>query len=213
MLELTTAAEARANAIIRPAAAPVATPPGADPDAGSAEGGLFDAVVDSINPLQHLPVVGPVYRAVSNDAISPVARMAGGWLFGGPAGLGISAASAFVEMVTGQDPGEMVLGWLTGDDAEKNVAKAAGKTPATPTSDGPLLGEVDKRSGANAAMLAQAEDERYAGVGASEAVVGWSSNIWAQRALSEAAGKYDATNTLSEKSKGKADGGRFERVI
>ena len=47
----------------------------------------FGDLLDVINPLQHLPVVGTIYRALTGDTMSEAARMAGGALYGGPFGI------------------------------------------------------------------------------------------------------------------------------
>lgn len=51
-------------------------------------------IADALNPLQHIPVVSQIYRAVSGDNIEPASEVAGGALFGGPIGGLISLASA-----------------------------------------------------------------------------------------------------------------------
>lgn len=70
--------------------------------------------VDIINPLQHLPVVSTVYRALTGDEISPGARLAGGTLYGGPIGLASAVANNVSEELTGQDVGGAVMTALTG---------------------------------------------------------------------------------------------------
>jgi len=59
------------------------------------EGGQvsFGDIIDTLNPLQHIPVVGEAYRSMTGDSISPQARIAGGALWGGPLGLVASVAS------------------------------------------------------------------------------------------------------------------------
>jgi len=42
--------------------------------------------LDIINPLQHIPGISSLYRAVTGDEIGSVAKIAGGTLFGGPLG-------------------------------------------------------------------------------------------------------------------------------
>jgi len=66
-----------------------------------ADGLDFGDVLDMVNPLQHLPGVGQVYRAITGDEISPAARIAGGSIYGGPIGLLVSAGSAFLEEAFG----------------------------------------------------------------------------------------------------------------
>lgn len=66
--------------------------------AGSAGTASFADIIDTLNPLQHLPVVGYVYRAITGDEASAGAKVAGGAaygaLLGGPVGGLISMASA-----------------------------------------------------------------------------------------------------------------------
>lgn len=76
------------------------------------EGFSFSDFLDIINPLQHIPVVSTVYRALTGDQINPGARLAGGGLYGGPIGLAISVVSGMVEETTGKDPGEHALAAL-----------------------------------------------------------------------------------------------------
>lgn len=40
-----------------------------------------------VNPLQHMPVVGRIYRAATGDDIPPAFKIAGSALFGGPIGV------------------------------------------------------------------------------------------------------------------------------
>lgn len=86
--------------------------------------------LDTINPLQQLPVVGEIYRGVTGDTISGVARVAGGFLFGGIAG-GLVAAltAAFAEAHDGKGPGEQLVAALAGTD-QPDAAKTA---PTVPT--------------------------------------------------------------------------------
>lgn len=75
----------------------------------------FGDILDIINPLQHLPVIGNMYRAITGDTISAGAQMAGGALFGGPIGLLTSAINAGLEAATGQNAGGHLLALLGGD--------------------------------------------------------------------------------------------------
>ncbi len=72
----------------------------------------FSDLLDIINPLQHIPVVSTVYRAITGDQIEAGSRMAGGALFGGPIGLALSVVSAMVHESTGKDPGEHAMAML-----------------------------------------------------------------------------------------------------
>jgi len=85
----------------------------------------FGDFLDIINPLQHIPLVGNLYREITGDEISPHARILGDTLFGGPSGFLASVANVFYEAVAGEDVGETVIAMLTGDggDAEPQFAQ------------------------------------------------------------------------------------------
>lgn len=72
----------------------------------------FSDFLDIINPLQHIPIVSTVYRALTGDQIEAGSRMAGGALFGGPIGLAASVVSAMINEGTGKDPGEHAMAML-----------------------------------------------------------------------------------------------------
>ena len=55
------------------------------------DGFNFKDILDLINPLHHIPIVGSIYRAISKDKIAPAIKLAGGALFGGPAGASLAA--------------------------------------------------------------------------------------------------------------------------
>ncbi len=76
------------------------------------DGFTFSDFLDIINPLQHIPIVNTVYRAMTGDKIDPGSRLVGGGLFGGPIGLVASVVSGMVEESTGKDPGEHALAAL-----------------------------------------------------------------------------------------------------
>ena len=63
----------------------------------------FSDLVDLINPLQHIPGVSQVYRALTGDTIKPAVKVMGGLVFGGPAGLMLGAGGAVVDSMLG-DP-------------------------------------------------------------------------------------------------------------
>lgn len=84
----------------------------------------FGDFLDMINPLQHIPVVSSVYRAITGDSIHPVSRIAGDILYGGAFGAatavmsGISAiGDSVMEAETGKDVTGTVMASLFGDDA------------------------------------------------------------------------------------------------
>ena len=68
--------------------------------------------LDIINPLQHIPGISFLYRAVTGDEIGSVAKIAGGTLFGGPLGAASSLIDVAVDVSTGKDIGEHALNVL-----------------------------------------------------------------------------------------------------
>lgn len=69
----------------------------------------FGELLDVVNPLHHLPIVGSVYREVTGDDISAVARITGGTLYGGFIGGAVSLATAAVEEHSNKDVGSAIL--------------------------------------------------------------------------------------------------------
>jgi len=61
------------------------------------DGLSFRDVLDLVNPLQHIPVVGNIYRELTGDELAPAVRVAGGALFGGPLGAALSVAGLVIE--------------------------------------------------------------------------------------------------------------------
>ncbi len=79
----------------------------------------FDEVLNSINPLHHIPVVSTIYRAVSGDTIGFGPRLIGAAIIGGPLGLIIAGITAFIEEMSGGTISEHAVALfegLTGDD-------------------------------------------------------------------------------------------------
>jgi len=88
-------------------------------------GDFLDHVLDVVNPLQHLPVVGTLYRAITGDKIGAVEKIAGDTLYGGLWGAIGSVADVAFEAATGKDFGGTMLAMVTGDhDAPTAVAAA-----------------------------------------------------------------------------------------
>lgn len=95
----------------------------------------FNDLLDTLNPLQHIPAVSEAYRAITGDKISPLARVAGGALYGGPIGLVLSVADAAIEGVSGKDVGEHVVAGLFGGDKPATTSIAEASKPASPVPD------------------------------------------------------------------------------
>ena len=84
----------------------------------------FKDLLDIVNPLQHLPVIGSVYRYLTGDEPSGGARIIGDAIFGGPIGFGTGVVSAMLTDSKGHDLGERALAAVFGP----------------PSSDGPIVG-------------------------------------------------------------------------
>jgi hypothetical protein len=69
----------------------------------------FGDVLDTFNPLQHIPVVSSLYRSATGDEISKSARFVGDSLFGGVLGAASAAVNILSETVTGKDIAENVI--------------------------------------------------------------------------------------------------------
>lgn len=101
----------------------------------------FDDLLDIINPLQHLPIIGTLYREWTGDAIGGTPRILGSALFGGPIGLFFGIVNAIFEDVAGEDIGGTIYAGLFGDEAEPAatpvaVAESAAETPPVEPVDG-----------------------------------------------------------------------------
>jgi hypothetical protein len=94
----------------------------------SGHGLSFHDVLSALNPLQYLPVIGSIYRAVTGDVIPEGLRRLGSMLvsglLGGPIGLGINIATTLAEKATGIDPEKIVADQI-------NPPAAAVAVPAT----------------------------------------------------------------------------------
>jgi len=100
----------------------------------------FKDVLDAINPLQQIPIVSWIYRAVTGDTISLPSRLAGGAILGGPVGVLLAGIQAGIEEMTGTDKegGPMValirdVFGGSGDKATQSAAIPAAPEPAPET--------------------------------------------------------------------------------
>lgn len=88
--------------------------------------GGFADMLDSINPLQHIPGVSKIYQAITDDTISPSAQLIGGAVFGGPVGFLAAIVNNISQSVTGNDLVGNMLSWFDESPpaAPKQVAQA-----------------------------------------------------------------------------------------
>ncbi len=114
--------ESMAHAAGRPEAHDIQA--AADADGAAAErllffgedGLQFSDLLDVLNPLQHIPLIGSIYRSTTADEISAGARMAGGTLYGGPLGFLGALANTMVEDTTGVDIGGNLAALMSGGE-------------------------------------------------------------------------------------------------
>ncbi len=129
----------------------------------------FSDVLSTLNPLQYIPVIGSIYRAITGDAAPQAAQVLGGALLGGPLGLIASAASAIVEQSSGKDVGQHVIAMLVpqGDapPASPQNQRYAADTPATskpvaaaPADSAPAPGTAEATPAPASAGVAPAPD-------------------------------------------------------
>ncbi len=91
---------------------------------------FWDAL-DVINPLQHLPIVGAIYRELTGDELKAGPALAGGFLFGGPAGLAGAAVNVVVDKMTGKDMGAHLIALATGDMEEGDTVNPNANVAST----------------------------------------------------------------------------------
>jgi hypothetical protein len=91
----------------------------------------FDDVLDLVNPLQHLPVISTIYRAITGDKIKPAMQIMGDLGYGGPTGFVLSCFQVLFNQISGDDIGGHILSFLDGKDSPKvAAAPASGAEPA-----------------------------------------------------------------------------------
>jgi hypothetical protein len=94
---------------------------------------FFHHLLDVINPLQHLPVIGTIYRAITGEHIGSVEKIAGDTLYGGMWGAISSVADVAFEGITGKSFEDTVLALFKSDDK----TQLAGTKAGTPTASVP----------------------------------------------------------------------------
>ena len=84
--------------------------------AASTDGLSFGDVLSDLNPLQYLPVIGTIYRAVTGDTIPRPLREAGSLvvsgLMGGPIGIATNLGILAAEKLSGIDVEDVAQGVL-----------------------------------------------------------------------------------------------------
>ena len=149
------------------AAAPQAAPPANQNSAASSTDWdfSFHNLLDIINPLEHLPVIGTIYRAITGAHVGLPEKIAGDALYGGLWGAVASVADTMFEAVTGKDFGSTVVALFTGSHQDTQLAqnvvtpKAAPQQPALPPgADMVALQTALDRNGVDADLARRAMD-------------------------------------------------------
>jgi len=117
----------------------------------SDSGGFFHHLLDVINPLQHLPIIGTLYRAITGEHIGPVEKVMGDTLYGGLWGAASSVADLAFEGVTGKSLEDTVLGWFSHDSSPrlasvKVTAPNISAATSLPSADFPVLPSLTSAS-------------------------------------------------------------------
>jgi len=124
-------------------------PVSADKSSGDTSGAaphesFFHHLWDVVNPLQHLPVIGTIYRAITGEHLDPVEKIAGDTLYGGLWGAVSSIADVAFEGITGKSFEDTALALFKSDDktrvaSTKVTAPSIGTSISLPSSDLPAL--------------------------------------------------------------------------
>mgnify|MGYP001546833661 CR=1 FL=1 len=128
-------------------------------------GKIFHDVLDTINPLEHIPIISSLYRAATGSQIAAGARIVGDTIYGGIYGFFSAVANTVSEAVTGKDIVGHVAELFTGDKkpAATATASAAASTPAGAT------GATGAAGAAGAAGVATAATATAAAAGTATA--------------------------------------------
>lgn len=86
------------------------------------DGFSFGDVIDIINPLQHLPVIGTLYRKITGDTMGSFSGIVGSTIFGGPLGAIGSGINLALKESTGKDLAENAMS-LVGFDVTPAIKK------------------------------------------------------------------------------------------
>lgn len=90
------------------------------------DGFSFNSIVDALNPLQNIPVVSNIYRAITGDETEGGSKLLGGAIFGGALGFVTAFFNDFAKEKTGND----IAGNIYADLSEPNISKAASQYEA-----------------------------------------------------------------------------------
>lgn len=113
----------------------------------------FGDVIDIINPLQHIPLVGTAYRSITGDTMRPSSDIVGGALFGGALGAAAGLVNLIIEEETGKNiEGHAMAAIFPAPGAQdESLTKLAEATPTGPALPATALGFAPLTGGAHQA--------------------------------------------------------------
>jgi len=123
---------------------PAADQSSAEPVAAKPKESFLHHLWDVVNPLQHLPIIGTLYRAVTGEKLDAVEKIAGDTLYGGLWGAVSSIADVAFEGLTGKSFEDTALALFKSDDkvrvaSTKIAAPTITANPSLPSADLPSL--------------------------------------------------------------------------
>jgi len=104
-----------------------------------ADGLTWRDVVDTLNPLEHIPFISTLFNEMTGHTPSAASQLAGGALIGGPLGFLASIANVIFQDQTGKGVGGSMLAALTGEEAEASTQLASLEAPAAVGADADLV--------------------------------------------------------------------------
>ena len=99
------------------------------------DGFSFLDLIDVVNPLHHIPVVGPLYREITGDVIDLLPQITGSTLFFGPIGAGLAAVDVVLKETTGSDTGDHILAMLRNPTTTQAIETTTTRTIGSDSSD------------------------------------------------------------------------------
>jgi hypothetical protein len=115
----------------------------------------WDDFLDMINPLQHIPGIAQIYRAVTGDEINGAASLLGALPLGPLSGLGLvaSVVDLAVKDTTGKDTGGNLMAMVFGDDGKPE----GGSTVPADMADSGATGKATVETAARQTAFAMSE--------------------------------------------------------
>lgn len=115
----------------------------------------FGDLIDMVNPLHHLPVIGTIYRSLTGDTLEGPARIVGGMIYGGPIGMASAIGNAILEEHTGRDLNDTLVAAVFGEEE----AGPGGDGFAGQPDPAPVAAQAQAQAHPQAQAQAQAQPE------------------------------------------------------